>query len=63
MTNREFRLWIRGYQELSGNTSFDARQIHIIKNHANLVKAVVGHLDDDIQAFIHSLESLRAEFE
>lgn len=56
MTNEEFRFWIGGYQELSDSTRFSENQIQIIKNHADLVVAVTGILESDIQEFIKSLE-------
>lgn len=53
MTNKEFRLWIQGYCELSQKLTLDRKQAHIVQNHANLVKATVGTLDEDIQLFIN----------
>jgi len=57
MTNNEFRCWMNGYFTLSDEDFLDDQQIHIIKNHANLVKQMAGFLDKDILNFIFQLES------
>lgn len=57
MTNKEFKYWIDGYLALSTENRLDVRQITIIKNHANLVKAVVGELHPEIMQFIARLDN------
>lgn len=57
MTNDEFRYWINGYLMLSSEDFIDSRQISIIKNHANLVEAVMGSLDVDVIDFILRIEN------
>jgi hypothetical protein len=54
MTNLEFRCWIKGFVELSEQTTIDAQQLEIIRNHANLVRAIDGQVDADIEEFIKS---------
>ncbi|EKD71682.1 MAG: hypothetical protein ACD_46C00125G0006 [uncultured bacterium] len=57
MTNEEFRCWIRGYIQLTDDDYLDHRQVSIIKNHANLVEAIMGDLDMNIRNFILKLEN------
>jgi hypothetical protein len=56
MINKEFLLWINGYFLLSDDLCFDRHRLTIIKNHANLVKAVAGELDNPIKEFLEELE-------
>lgn len=57
MTNDEFRCWISGYLTLSDESHMDQRQFKIIKDHANLVRAISLSLDDSIINFISILEA------
>ena len=56
MTNNEFMHWIAGYLTLSDDESLDHNQIKIIRNHANLVKAVTGNLNAFITLFLSQIE-------
>ena len=56
MTNDEFRMWIKGYTQLTSEQYLNYKQFHIIKSHANLVLAIANHLDDDIIIFLEKLE-------
>lgn len=57
MTNEEFRYWISGYFALSTEDFLSKKQILIIKNHANLVKAITGTIEADIEDFLEAIES------
>lgn len=47
MTNNEFNFWLNGYFELTGKEeNLTLKQLHIIKNHLDLVKTVDGYLDE-----------------
>lgn len=62
MTNDEFKCWINGYLELSTEEWINTKQLIIIKNHINLVKAVDGVLDLDIGNFLATIEeNIRAK--
>lgn len=56
MTHNEFKLWINGYTLLSTEDEITQKQINIIKNHADLVKAVEGYWDPKLSRFISDLE-------
>ncbi len=46
MTNNEFREWLKGYFEISGdNAVLDANRLQIVFNHLNLAESVEGDLD------------------
>ena len=55
MTNEEFQYWIEGYLTLTDEEQLTQKQIKIIQNHANLVKAVSGSLTPAIELFIEQL--------
>lgn len=57
MTNDEFRMWIKGYIQLTPDKNLNHRQFTIIKNHANLVQSITGQLDHDIDIFLERIES------
>lgn len=52
MTNTEFKMWLRGYIELSETPTLDAHKLQILKNHANLVIDTEGKLDPELQDFL-----------
>lgn len=56
MTHNEFKLWISGYILLSTEDSITRKQVNIIQNHAALVKAVDGYLDQKLTCFLSELE-------
>lgn len=56
MTNEEFRYWISGYFVLSTEDFLSEKQALIIKNHANLVKAVTGKVESNIEVFLENIE-------
>lgn len=56
MTHNEFKLWIGGFLQLSTEDSFTQKQFNIIQNHAALVKAVDGYLDEKLTRFLSELE-------
>lgn len=56
MTHNEFNLWINGYILLSTEDDITQKQMSIIKNHAELVKAVEGYWDQKITRFLADLE-------
>ena len=56
MTVDEFTYWIKGYLELTNDGFLDKRQLNIIENHANLVEAVIGFQDKNIERFIRLAE-------
>lgn len=56
MTHDEFKLWIDGYILLSTEDSITRKQLNIIQNHAALVKAVDGYLDQKVTYFLSELE-------
>lgn len=56
MTNEEFKYWLSGYITLTSEIALDDKQYNIIVNHANLVKAIAGHLDLVNKNFITWLE-------
>ncbi len=46
MTNNEFREWLKGYFEVSGDAAIlDANRLQIVFNHLNLAESVEGELD------------------
>jgi len=55
MTSEEFRIWIKGYTELSTEAELTAQQIRIIRNHANLVYVISKKSDVGIDKFVASL--------
>lgn len=59
MTNVEFRMWLSGYMELEEeNLSLTPKQIWIIHNHLELVRALDKDLDEKnlwLQARIRAL--------
>ena len=57
MTNDEFRAWILGYVQLTNDLPLNARQITIIKNHANLAHKMDGFLTPDNQVLLSNLKS------
>jgi hypothetical protein len=57
MTNEEFKCWISGYLMLTDDLVLDKKQIRIIKNHANLVQAVMGSTEESICNFISYLDT------
>ncbi|MCL5271831.1 MAG: hypothetical protein M1486_00615 [Gammaproteobacteria bacterium] len=56
MTHNEFKLWISGYIRLSTEDNITRKQVNIIQNHAALVKAVDGYLDQKLTCFLSELE-------
>jgi hypothetical protein len=56
MTNHEFRCWLDGFLSLTDESSFNQHQLTLLKNHANLVKAISGELEQDIQLFLTCLD-------
>ena len=58
MTNEEFMYWVEGYLCLSDDISLDGKQVSVIKNHANLVKAVIGSLNEGIALFLSYLDEV-----
>lgn len=46
MTNYEYASWVRGYLQLCPDASINARVLHILKNHLNLVIGVEGGLGE-----------------
>jgi hypothetical protein len=56
MTNDEFKCWINGYLTLSTEDFISIKQLVIIKNHINLVKAIEGSLDLNIEHFLSMIE-------
>jgi hypothetical protein len=57
MTNIEFRVWVNGYIALSEKPTLDRDQLQILNNHANLVYAIEGRLDPDIQIFLEHCQA------
>jgi hypothetical protein len=45
MYNSEFKVWLRGYFEITPDVVLDDTRIVLIQNHLNLVKAVEKDLD------------------
>lgn len=56
MTHNEFKLWVNGYILLSTEGSITRKQVNIIQNHAALVKAVDGYLNQTLTCFLSELE-------
>lgn len=61
MTNDEFKYWLSGYLFLTDDLKLDKQQFHIIKNHANLVEAISGSLNPNINNFIAILDNWMKE--
>jgi hypothetical protein len=55
MINDEFKAWLLGYVELTGDLPINSRQIEIIKNHANLVSEVDRILTPENQSIMDNL--------
>ncbi len=58
MTHVEFKYWMQGFLILSDDLYITQKQYHIIKNHADLSKAVVGHQDEGISLFMERLKGV-----
>ena len=57
MTNDEFKSWITGFLTLSDEyETLHAHAVRIIRNHAALVQAVMGNLDESVSKFVLLLE-------
>lgn len=61
MTVEEFKYWLLGYFMLSTDTNVTAKQLRLIKQHANLVHAVSGSMVLVLQQFCSQVESAFAE--
>ncbi len=57
MTNVEFRLWVKGYLELSEEPKINTKQLRILNSHANLAHDTDGKLDVDIQQFLDECQT------
>jgi hypothetical protein len=62
MNNYEFREWLKGFFELSGEEAIlDSQRIQIIINHLNLAESVEGHLDEINHHLRIDIQNLRKQ--
>jgi hypothetical protein len=63
MTHHELKLWLNGYIELSKEDFLTQKQRIIIQNHAALVKAVEGYLDENLTCFLAELDRFFLDYD